>query len=67
MEVSWQVTGIRHDALANAQRVEVEREKAVKERNYYLHPALYGQSDEKAIEWAHKPEWMRRMKAAREK
>jgi hypothetical protein len=41
-EVSWQVTGIRHDAWANAYRIPVEEEKPTKERGTYLHPELFG-------------------------
>ena len=41
-EVSWQVTGIRHDAWANAYRIPVEEEKPAKERGTYLHPELFG-------------------------
>jgi hypothetical protein len=32
LEISWQVTGIRHDAYANAHRIPVEEEKPAKER-----------------------------------
>ena len=49
MEVSWQVTGIRKDPWANANRIEVEEDKPTKERGYYLHPDLYGQPEEKGI------------------
>ena len=49
MKVSWQVTGIRKDPWANANRIEVEEEKPDKERGYYLHPDLYGQPEEKGI------------------
>jgi hypothetical protein len=41
-EVSWQVTGIRQDAWANAHRIPVEEEKPTKERGTYLHPELFG-------------------------
>jgi hypothetical protein len=40
MEVSWQVTGIRHDAYAEAHRIVVEEDKG-KERGTYLHPELF--------------------------
>jgi hypothetical protein len=40
MEVSWQVTGIRHDAYAKAHRIPVEEDKG-KERGTYLHPELF--------------------------
>jgi hypothetical protein len=43
VEVSWQVTGIRQDAYANANRIEAEVEKPVEERGAYLHPELFDQ------------------------
>jgi hypothetical protein len=49
MKVSWQVTGIRKDPWANANRIEVEEDKPTKERGYYLHPDLYGQPEENGI------------------
>jgi hypothetical protein len=49
MKVSWQVTGIRKDPWATAHRIQVEEDKPAKERGYYLHPDLYGQSEEKGI------------------
>jgi len=41
--VSWQVTGIRHDAYANANRIQVEEEKPANQRGTYLHPELFGE------------------------
>ncbi len=64
MKVSWQVTGIRQDVYANAHRTPVEEAKAEKERGTYLHPELYGQSEEKGREWAIHPETMQRIKEA---
>ncbi len=49
MKVSWQVTGIRKDPWANANRIQVEEEKSVKERGYYIYPDLYGQPAENGI------------------
>jgi hypothetical protein len=43
------VTGIRKDAWANANRIQVEEDKPDKERGYYLYPELYGQPEEKSI------------------
>jgi len=40
VKVSWQVTGIRHDAYANAHRIQVEEDKGAK-RGTYLHPELF--------------------------
>jgi len=62
MEVSWQVTGIRQDAWANDHRIPVEENKPEVERGHYLHPELFGQPAEKAIEWARNPQLMHRLK-----
>lgn len=45
MKVSWQVTGIRNDAYARANRIPVEVEKPLAERGTYLHPEEFGQPD----------------------
>ncbi|MDJ0595827.1 MAG: hypothetical protein QNJ72_38570 [Pleurocapsa sp. MO_226.B13] len=66
MEVSWQVTGIRKDAWAQANSMAVEEEKSDNRRGYYLHPEVYGQSEERSIEWADNPEAMRQLKEERE-
>ena len=49
VEVSWQVTGIRQDAYANAHRIPVEEVKPEAERGLYLHPDAYGQPESKRI------------------
>jgi hypothetical protein len=49
VEVSWQVTGIRQDAWANAHRIPVEESKAETEKGHYLHPELFGHEGEAAI------------------
>ena len=41
-EVSWQVTGIRQDAWANANRIPTEVGKPEEDRGRYLHPELFG-------------------------
>jgi trimeric autotransporter adhesin len=48
-EVSWMVTGIRHDAWANAHRIPNEEEKPANEQGKYLHPELYGAGPQQAI------------------
>ena len=40
-EVSWQVTGVRQDRWAQANRVTVEAEKPEDEKGTYIHPELY--------------------------
>ena len=42
VKVSWQVTGIRRDAWAEANRIPVEEPKPDAEVGSYLHPELYG-------------------------
>ena len=42
MEVSWQVTGIRQDAFAEANRIRVEEDKLAHEQGKYIHPELFG-------------------------
>jgi trimeric autotransporter adhesin len=56
VKVSWQVTGIRQDAWANAHRIPVEEEKAEKEKGHFLHPELYGHAGEPSIAQIHHPE-----------
>jgi hypothetical protein len=49
VEVSWQLTGIRHDAYANAHRIQVVVPKEADERGKYLHPDVYRQPEAKRI------------------
>jgi hypothetical protein len=49
VKVSWQVTGIRQDAWANAHRIPVEEWKPGRERGTYLHPELFGQPEEQSV------------------
>jgi trimeric autotransporter adhesin len=65
VEVSWQVTGIRQDAWANAHRIPVEEMKSGKERGFYRHPELYNAPAEKSLTWARHPHVMKHMNAAR--
>jgi len=41
-KVSWQVTGIRQDAWADAHRIPVEEAKPAEDQGRYLHPDLHG-------------------------
>ena len=56
MKVCWQMTGVRQDAWAKANPLPVEQDKPAQEQGYYLHPELYGESDEKSIVRARYPE-----------
>jgi hypothetical protein len=63
MKVSWQVTGIRKDPWANANRIQVEEDKPHKERGFYIYPDLYGQPEDKGISSLLFPEHKRKMQA----
>jgi hypothetical protein len=49
VRVSWQVTGIRQDAFANAHRIVVEEDKPPAERGTYLHPTELGQPESEGL------------------
>jgi hypothetical protein len=63
VEVSWQVTGIRHDAFANKNRIPVEERKSEDERGLYLHPDAFNQPENKGVQFAQ----VERLNAARER
>jgi hypothetical protein len=44
MKVSWQVTGVRQDRWAIANRLRVEEDKAANEQGTHRHPELYSES-----------------------
>jgi len=66
VEVSWQVTGVRHDAFAMANPVVVEEEKGARLRGFYIHPELHGAPAERQIEWAQHPQTMMKMQQHRQ-
>lgn len=51
VEVSWQVTGVRKDAFAEAHRIEVEIEKPANELGLFLHPVELGLSETKQLHY----------------
>jgi hypothetical protein len=55
MRVCWQVSGIRQDPWANANRIQVEEEKPSEERGYYLHPEVHGQPPERSVHHSRYP------------
>ncbi|MDQ3133217.1 MAG: hypothetical protein M3Q76_00220, partial [Acidobacteriota bacterium] len=56
VKVSWQVTGVRQDAYANAHRIKIEEEKTGDERGTYLHPEAFGQPATKGVKHVRHPE-----------
>jgi hypothetical protein len=55
VKVSWQVTGIRQDAWANAHRIQVEVDKSAGDQGHYMHPELFGHEGEPSIAAMHHP------------
>jgi hypothetical protein len=51
VKVSWQVTGIRQDAYAQAHPMPVEEPKPEREQGTYLHPVEHGQPEERGRDW----------------
>ena len=51
VRVSWQVTGIRQDAYANAHRIPVEEDKPADEQGLYLHPTELGEPAELGLDY----------------
>ena len=50
MKVSWQVTGVRHDAYAKAHPLPVEEDKPAEEQGTYLHPVEHGMPESMALD-----------------
>ena len=59
LKVSWQVTGVRQDAYAKANPMQVEVDKQDSERGQYLHPAVFGLPETRNVQFE-------KLKAARE-
>jgi hypothetical protein len=57
VKVSWQITAVRNDAYAKANRIQPEVEKKDGERGAYLHPELFG-SDKSVFTAPQRPESM---------
>jgi hypothetical protein len=49
--VSWQVWGIRHDAYANAHRIQPEVAKSSTEKGKFLYPVEQGRAESDGISW----------------
>lgn len=66
VEVSWQVTGIRKDKFAEANRVVPEVEKEEQNKGHYLHAKEYGKPFEKSIDYVTMPPSARELKVKAE-
>jgi hypothetical protein len=55
MDVSWQVTGVRHDPYAEANRIRVEVPKGPNEVGKYVSPEVYGHPVEDGLGYVAPP------------
>jgi hypothetical protein len=55
VKVSWQVTGIRHDAFAEKHRIPVEEDKGPAEQGTYLHPEEHGRPRDQGLDYKRGP------------
>ncbi len=62
VKVSWQVTGVRSDAVMLKHPFRAVEDKPERERGTYLTPELFGKPEERGAEWARNRELMRRLK-----
>jgi hypothetical protein len=62
LKVCWQVTGIRRDPWAEANRIRVEEKKTRIERGTYRHPEVYGKPDDLSVEWVRHPDLFKILK-----
>ena len=51
IKVSWQVTGVRKDAFAEANRIQVEVDKPAGQRGKYIHPKAFGLNEKMGIDY----------------
>ena len=51
VEVSWMVTGVRHDKFADAHRIVTEVEKEQENKGKYIHPVEWNQPITKQINY----------------
>ena len=63
VEVSWQVTGVRSDAVMQKHPFKTEEDKPPLERGSYLTPEAFGQPEERGVEWSRYPELMKKTRA----
>lgn len=60
VKVSWQVTGIRHDAFAEKNRIPVEEYKKGEDVGKYLYPEAYSLPETMGIDYKHRAEFEKR-------
>jgi len=51
MKVSWMITAVRNDNFAKTNPIVNVSDKKTEEKGYYLHPEVFGKSEESGIEY----------------
>jgi hypothetical protein len=64
VRVSWQLTGLRKDAWAQAHPLRVEEDKPAGHRGHYRHPEMVGEGPDAGILWALSPDLIARLRSA---
>ncbi len=66
LKVSWQVTGIRNDPFARANRIPVEKDKSAQEKGRYLYPAAHNAPETAGLYYMEKQQVAESANAAKE-
>jgi len=66
VKVSWQVTGVRKDAFAEANRIQVEVDKPAEQQGKYLHPKAFGLDEKMGVDYENRKAIERQAEAADE-
>lgn len=64
VEVSWQATGIRHDAYANKHRIPLEEKKPEEARGLLLRPDAFNQPEDKGVQFVKMTPQIEKLNAA---
>ena len=67
LEISWLVTGIRHDPFAEANRILLEERKPIEKVGTYLHPKAFGLTENAGEFYAERQKLQTDLKTRQEK
>lgn len=67
VKVSWQVTGVRSDAVMRKHPFKAVEDKPERERGTYLRPEAFDQPEEKNVLFVRHPQVLQQLKESREK
>ena len=67
VKVSWQVTGVRSDAVMRTHPFKAEEDKPERERGTYLRPDSFDQPEETNVLYVQRPQVLQKIKESRER